>query len=30
MNAQLQRIEIERAVLGDDDFTIKHATSGQL
>ena len=30
MQAQLQRIEVEPAVLGDHDFAIEHATRGQL
>ena len=30
MNAQLQRIEVERAILGDDDFAVEHAARGQL
>ena len=30
MNAELQRIEIEPAVLGDDDFAIEHAAGRQL
>ena len=30
MNAQLQRIEVERVILGDDDFAIEHAARGQL
>ena len=30
MNAQLQRIEVERVILGDDDFAVEHAARGQL
>ena len=30
MNAELQRIEVERVILGDDDFAVEHAASGQL
>ena len=30
MNAELQRLEIEPAILGDDDFAIEHAAIGQL
>src|SRR5919106_4123799 len=30
MNAELQGIEVERAILRDDDFAVKHAASGQL
>ncbi len=30
MNAELQRIEVERAIPGDDDFAVEHAASGQL
>ena len=30
MNAQLQGIEVERVILGDDDFAVEHAARGQL
>ena len=30
MNAKLQRIEVERVILGDDDFAVEHAARGQL
>ena len=30
MNAKLQRIEVERAILGDDDFAVEHAARRQL
>ena len=30
MNAELQRVEVEAAVGGDDDFAVEHAAGGQL
>ncbi len=30
MKAQLQRFEVERVILGDDDFAVEHAARGQL